>query len=98
MRGRAGYPDRAFDPSSVRFAATFSRKGRRKGPTTLDANVNTPSVHLFTGGSLARLRLGFRPDPSNLIRVMPAKGGNAFGAFNPSAHRLKRARPGLLIA
>ena len=32
---------------------------------------------LFTGGSLSRLRLGLSPDPSNLIRVMPAKGGNA---------------------
>jgi hypothetical protein len=30
VRGRAGVPDRLFDPSSVSFADTFSRKGRGK--------------------------------------------------------------------
>ena len=64
-------------------------KGNMVGrKTSARTRLTRTSVRLVSprspGGRFARLRLGESPDPSNLIRVMPAKGGNAVRLENPA--------------
>lgn len=73
----------ALDRSSILERSRRILDAAALNALALDPRVSRSRVAPFTGGPLRAAEIGLGPDPSNLIRVMPAKGGNAVGTLKP---------------